>query len=233
MKRKILLLMLLCPIFIFGQTWDYPVKPGTEEWRKFQSNQEMVDACQIPEEVLLSISTDDLMKLCLNYPLLYDVFAFNNTNEGLDKLFSDFNGIREFYKREDAFEKLLGHYKTKMNNLSLLKSNDTDMEKGLFIIYISALEVLMSYESNIGEKASKELLRNLVIGYEEKSKYTDFFKGFGFRTNLYSRAKLILQMDKRNLMNLPQTDKNPVFTSGFTDEKSVEIIDVLSYELIK
>ena len=107
------------------------------------------------------------------------------------------------------------------------------MEKGLFIIYISALEVLMSYESNIGEKASKELLRNLVIGYEEKSKYTDFFKGFGFRTNLYSRAKLILQMDKRNLMNLPQTDKNPVFTSGFTDEKSVEIIDVLSYELIK
>ena len=40
-------------------------------------------------------------------------------------------------------------------------------------------------------------------------------------------------MDKRNLMNLPQIDKNPVFTSGFTDEKSMEIIDVLSYELIK
>ena len=28
--------------------------------------------------------------------------------------------------------------------------------------------------------------------------------------------KLVSEMDKRNLMNLPQIDKNPVFTSGFT-----------------
>ena len=79
--------------------WDYPVKPGTEEWKKFTSNEEMVNACQIPEKILSTLSTEDLMELCLQYPLIYDVFAFENLNHGLDKLFDDFNGIRELYQR--------------------------------------------------------------------------------------------------------------------------------------
>jgi hypothetical protein len=90
--------------------WDYPVKPGTEEWKKLESNEAMVVACQIPATVLQDISTSDLMNLCLQYPLLYDVFAFNNINAGLDKLFSDFNGIRELSQRKDALEILLDKY---------------------------------------------------------------------------------------------------------------------------
>jgi len=31
--------------------WDYPVKPGMEEWRQFKTGQAMVEACQIPQEV--------------------------------------------------------------------------------------------------------------------------------------------------------------------------------------
>jgi|AGTN01.3.fsa_nt_gi hypothetical protein len=70
--------------------WDYPVKPGTGGWRIFQSNQEKVEACQIPEEILSSLSTEDLAELYLQYPLLYDVFAFDNLNNGLEKLYNDF-----------------------------------------------------------------------------------------------------------------------------------------------
>ena len=51
----------------------------------------MVDACQIPESILQNISTNDLMTLCLRHPLLFDVFAFNDMNDGLKKLFADFN----------------------------------------------------------------------------------------------------------------------------------------------
>ena len=82
--------------------WDYPIKPKTEEWEKLENNKAKVEVCQMPESVLQDISTNDLMTLCLQYPLLYDVFAFNNVNDGLRKLFSDFNGIREFSKRESA-----------------------------------------------------------------------------------------------------------------------------------
>jgi len=33
-----------------------------------------------------TLSTEDLTDLCLRYPLLWDFYAFNNTNDGLDKL---------------------------------------------------------------------------------------------------------------------------------------------------
>lgn len=37
--------------------WDYPIKPGTEEWTNFKSGQEMLNACQIPENILKNLST--------------------------------------------------------------------------------------------------------------------------------------------------------------------------------
>jgi hypothetical protein len=89
-------------------TWDYPVKPGMEEWKKFESNEDMVNACQIPEKVLASLSTEELTDICLQYPLIADVFAFENLNEGLNKLFSDFNGI--LYKRADIASNLSKRY---------------------------------------------------------------------------------------------------------------------------
>jgi hypothetical protein len=102
MKCKIIIVFCLVAGVVSAQTatkvaWDYPVKPGTEEWKKFQSSEEMVNACQIPDAVLSSLSTEELTELCLQYPLIEYVFAFDNLNSGFDKLFSDFNGIREFY----------------------------------------------------------------------------------------------------------------------------------------
>lgn len=63
MKRIIIFLLLIMPIFSIAQkevNWDYPVKPGSEEWKKFQSSEGMVKACQIPEAVITTLSTDKL-----------------------------------------------------------------------------------------------------------------------------------------------------------------------------
>ena len=102
MKKQLLFSFFIIFSFVgyAQEKWDYPIKPKTEEWKKLESNKTKVEACQVPEYILRDISTNDLMTLCLQYPLLYDVFAFNNTTDGLRKLFSDFNGIREFSKRE-------------------------------------------------------------------------------------------------------------------------------------
>lgn len=236
MKSSILFTLLFCPLLIVGQVWDYPVKPGTEEWKKFNSNEEMVDACQIPEDVLTSLSTDDLTELCLQYPLLYDIFAFDNLNNGLDKLFSDFNGVRELSKRKDVFERLLERYKYKIQNLSFLEGEVSDVEKGLFIISVSALEVLLSrfdIQDDAAEGISREVLQNLVFGYERKSIFVDYFKGFGFRTNFYSRIHVISKINKQSLEKLPQEAINTVLFSGAVDVQSMNIIDELSYQLIK
>ena len=196
----------------------------------------MVNACQIPEKILFSISTEDSTQLCLQYPLLYDIFAFNDLNEGIDKLFSDFNGIRELYKRKEASNGLLKKYSLKLQELSFLESQASDAEKGIYIIAISALEVLLSrsaLQPEIVRETSKEILQNLVSGYEAKSKYADYFKGFGFQTNFYSRIYVISTMDSTSLEKLPKKDKNAALFSGIADAPTIEIIDLLSYQLIK
>ncbi|MDR3339416.1 MAG: hypothetical protein LBT25_04855 [Candidatus Symbiothrix sp.] len=242
MKNKILLLAVLSWFTLTATaqekkvTWDYPVKPGMKEWKKLDSNEEMVTTCQIPEKILSFLSTEDLAILCLQYPLLYDVFAFNDLNEGLNKLFDDFNGIRELYKRRDASGELLRQYNLKIQNFSFLDSKASDTEKGLFIISISALEVLLCQLTTKNEElreTPKETLYNLVSGYEQKSKYAEYFKGFGFRTNYYSRIHVILKINNSNEEKLSQKRKNAVLFSGVADKQTINVIDELSYQLIR
>ena len=216
--------------------WDYPVKPGTEEWKNFQSNEEMVKACQIPEKVLSSLPTEELTELCLQYPLIFDVFAFNNLNNGLDKLFSDFNGIRVLFQRNDVLNCITKRYIQKIQSLSFLDGKSTEYDKGDFIVNVSLLEVLLSrctMQNDTASEVYKDILRILVSGYENKFEYADYFKGVGFRSNVYSRAQVISKMDKQNLEKLSQKDKNYALFSGMADEQSIRVIDELSYQLIK
>lgn len=236
MRKIILIFFAILPAFLLAQekkAWDFPVKPGTNEWKKFQSNQEMVDACQIPKDIISSISTEDLTEICLQYPLLSDVFAFENLNNGLDKLFADFNGFRELYSRKDAPQNLIKKYVHKKQLISTLDMNNTEIEKGKFIVSISLLEVLLC-RCDIQNDAAinyKHVLQNLVSGYEEKIKYTDYFMGLGFRTNFYSRIHVISKIKKESLEELPQKSNNSVLFSGMADEQSIRVINELSNQL--
>jgi carbonic anhydrase len=77
MKSKILklalLLVLFVPIFAFSQAedvkWDYPVKPGTKKWNELKTEKERINAVQIPDDVLDSMTTEDMVDACINFPL--------------------------------------------------------------------------------------------------------------------------------------------------------------------
>jgi len=214
--------------------WDYPVKPGTEEWKKFQTSDEMIAVCQIPEDILSHLSTEDLTEICLLYPFMYDIFAFNNINDGLDKIFGDFNGIRELYKRNDVSAYLLKLYNEKIQNFSYLDGKASYADQGHFIMSISILEALLSKvkEQNNNGTRFKEILKELVVGYEGKLKRPDDFAGIGFRSNFFSRVKVILTMDPTFVLQLPEKERNSAL-SGLPDEQSINVIDEWSFRLIK
>ncbi|GHU59078.1 hypothetical protein FACS189411_15490 [Bacteroidia bacterium] len=240
MRKRLFLFLVLFSVALSAQEktkkWDYPVKPGMEEWRNFQSNEEMVKACQIPEKVLYKLSTEDLIEICLQYPLLLDMFAFDNLNNGVAKLLNDFNGIRELGKRDGIYNGLLKRYNEKLKNISLLDKNVSNLEKGYYIISISTLEVLLCSLNSPDINSiieAKNILKSLVTGYESKFVYIDYFKGFGFQTNIYSRAHIISKINNRSIELLPQKSNNSTFISGITDDNSIQIIDQLSNQLIK
>ena len=215
--------------------WDYPVKPGTDAWAKFETHDEMVAACQIPEDILSNLSTEDLTDICLQYPLLIDIFAFNIVNDGLDKLFADFNGIRELYKRNDLSVFLLKRYNEKIQNFSYLDGKVADVDKGDFTMSISILEFLFSrvQEQNNEGTGFKEILKALVASYEGKfSRYNDFI-GIGFESNFLSRAQVISKMDPVFVSQLPEKNKDNVLYTGRANEQTINIINDWSYRLIK
>ena len=88
------------------EPYEYPVTPDDAEWVEFDSHQEMIDACQIPEEILNNMSTEALVETVLNYPLLYDMLVWENQSHGVQSVISSFNGLSALLSREDGPELL-------------------------------------------------------------------------------------------------------------------------------
>lgn len=84
------------------EAYDYPVKPGSEEWKAFESRPEMVAACQVPEDLLPQMTTRALVETVLNYPFLFEIYAHNFTLTGYKYAFSSSNAVKELEKRENA-----------------------------------------------------------------------------------------------------------------------------------
>lgn len=121
MNRRIVLLLCLLLIFtsvkipVSASTdddsksrnytnWDYPIKPGTEEWASFTKKEDKLRLLQIPDDVLSVMGTEELIRIVLEYPYFVDVYFYNDIATGLICMSKDFNGIQELMKREDALK---------------------------------------------------------------------------------------------------------------------------------
>jgi hypothetical protein len=211
--------------------WDYPVKPGMPEWAELKNSGEKIAACQIPEEILNSLSTECLTKICLQYPLIYDMFAFNSKNIGFDAFFENFNGIRELYNRETVLNELLKQYHKLINEISPL-SGSYPTEEFVFIRSISVLEMLLyGYSQKVDASVEnyKNVLLYLTIGYEKKLKYRYDLWGLEVNNiNFFARANLIVKLKPESTTSLSYALWGWIMTYTYAD-----IINELSYELIK
>ena len=206
-------------------SWDYPVKPGMEEWN--QSTKGILEACEIPDHILLSLSTKELAAICLQHPLLFSMFAHNIPDNGIDVFFNEFNGIRELFRRDEGAKELLIWYNCQMQNFSLLKKeNLLDVERAGLIWFTNELEFLISRATG----NYKEILQSLVVGYEIKLEYyPDYLYESPLLNNVFARGHIIDKMCKDCLT---EDQKNNIFGS-FVQEEGKDIVDKLSYRLIK
>jgi hypothetical protein len=70
MKEKRILLILnfiVCGLFSYCQTiindkYEFPIKQGTEEWVQFETIEERIVALQVPNDVLIKITTEGLLE---------------------------------------------------------------------------------------------------------------------------------------------------------------------------
>ena len=96
----------------FQDTYDYPIKPGTQEWINLGSRDERVQACMISQEILETISTGGLFESLISYPFILDYGAWEELQVGFEKLKSENKGFAELYSRDDLFHIIYNWYES-------------------------------------------------------------------------------------------------------------------------
>jgi len=186
----LLLLVVLFPTYIQSQNYssdayEFPVKPGMPEWGKLKNAFERNEVCQIPDDVLINISTIGLVETCINYPLIGDIMAANNFVQAFYNLTGFFNGFKELFLRDDAAEKLIQKY-LQMSPVNY-KRSDKYKEQVMNVFDYLCIELLLSHDSIIDDMSRQEKLKLLKtavshyklkkeqLGYGNLSKFTSCY----------------------------------------------------------
>ena len=84
------------------QPYEFPVLPGTDDWKELKNAEEKRAACAVPRETLEQMSTAALVETVCRYPLFSDVYAYGNARLGLKAVSGYFAGIDVLKSRSDA-----------------------------------------------------------------------------------------------------------------------------------
>jgi len=171
MKKLLLIFGCLLSVLVLAQEtdipYDFPVKPGTEQWAKLSSSDEMNEVCIIPDQILRKMSTKALFITCLNYPRLIEIFLADNLQAGFDFYVDHFSGLKELVKRSDLKKVLLQAY----INLDIPSRKMIDYDLKLSYIHPFIIELLISQEVIINQynKNEKfELLTEAIKKLEQR-----------------------------------------------------------------
>jgi len=157
-------------------TWDYPVRYGTPEWKNMKTVEEQFSAYNIPVEILKTISTKELVKVCLAYPEWGLLTAYDDRITGLSALTRLFNGFRELFKRDDAATELLKAY----NQLDPLSVDPdwTPLQQGLYGFEIVKVEMFFNTNriiDKLDEDGVRDLKEATVLKYQKKKMLPEIY----------------------------------------------------------
>lgn len=157
-------------------SYEFPIKGGTDEWKKLDSHSDMLEVCQIPKALVKKMKTAELVETVLNYPLYGDIYAYNNLEDGLKAITTQFNGMSELLTRDDAGKELLAKYK-KISPLEVQNIND-NLEKGNFALKLGFLETLLSSDkviSSLTDTQKDDLREESIQKQKQKLDQRDVF----------------------------------------------------------
>lgn len=171
--KKILLIILAMQMFLSiniyaqefeNQVYNYPITANDEEWKELQTLEEKLDVTQIPEDLLEKMSTDDLLKTVMNYPLLGNLIAYSDIHTGIEKVSSQFNGLEELFKRSDVGEVIMDYY----INIPITRSTENIMD-------LICLEIMLSAPVVVDTISASMIEMSIAEKYEKKSMISDIY----------------------------------------------------------
>lgn len=122
-------------------TFSFDSITEPSNWRKYQSLEEMLEACQIPEHTLSTMSTEKLIEVCMSHPLRTNFIFYNNEIEGAKVIIENFNGFQELTRRPDASDKIIAFYDDINFNMQAKEIHQKDFSN---ITYLGFIELFLA-----------------------------------------------------------------------------------------
>lgn len=193
-----------------GLGYEYPLTPADREWGEFSSHQEMLNHCQIPEECLKGMTTEQLFDTVLEYPLLIDILFYDDVTAGISEVAKQFNGLDELLKREDIQEVLKDKYMAAViplaehQDYSKLSTDDDvrlldrqtkeniylDLQERLEIYFEEALFFIDGISTEYSDSERKAIAKEVISKMEIKAispafnyQKTEGFAEFAYKNN--------------------------------------------------
>lgn len=142
--------LFLMPIFGQGTSshFVYPISPQDSKWSEYKTTAERINVLQIPEDLLTSIATEELIDICLDYPYLGEFLCFSDYRHGFENMMSKFNGFRELITRKELIKAL----PSKISYYQRLKDISSEKETTINLqIKLIALDLLTTEEEIINK----------------------------------------------------------------------------------
>jgi len=218
-QKVVVHLFLICFSCLFSSilnaqlsTWDFPIKPGMEEWNRLKTEQERINAVQIPEDILNQLSSEELVELCMKFPLFGDFTAFNTFQYGFEIMAARFNIFDHLLSRKDAGKYLLKAYKDA--GISGFKTLPYSNE--FWSIKLYYIELVITQRNIIQELTSDEKIELLV---EARRKFSE-------KITIESFATLPgLQTSVRIMASVLYIEKFPEFETSQRRQAAVQFIN--------
>ena len=149
------------------------------DWKTFGTHAEKVQALQIPEATLARMDTWTLVRALFDYPLLFDAFAFDDIQHGLEHTLSQFNAYNEWLSREDCIESFMSFQEELESNRTLgiltpIEEGQMSLKAQLIAPFLNLLDIVDECDNpRISDESSSQRAH---YGYRTApNNYADYY----------------------------------------------------------
>lgn len=184
-----------------SDTYKYPILPGTPQWVALETTEKRWEACQIPYNVLNTISTEGLIQSWIDWPFTNNLFFSNSIQKSMEYQIANFSGLNELCKRNNAGAKLFERYKLMQPSCVATMPEE---EQGFFTLSFTYPEYLLAQDTilnkmNLEEK--KQVVAEALKKLDEKLAHNSSFTRPSTLPSLFICAKVMKNCDYQPFVN--------------------------------
>lgn len=218
-----------------SQTFSFDSVTKPEIWKTFQTLEEMQSACQIPDDVLSNLSTEELVQICMDYPLFGNYLAYDNETFGIKKVMAGFNGFTELKKHTDAAEKLLDIY-ANVNVTTLYEDRENaetypNLKLGYLEMILCSGEIESLYQGEALQRLENLQAQKLTEKQLTNSNSASSLKHSQLLKQKIDEAKNVSTTSTATSITIYTKYGNPVDALSVSEMSSQEIAESNSYAI--